>query len=158
MCRLGIPFRIHTDQGRKFESALFTELCSLLEIIKSRTTRQITLNLTVCWRGSDLSFLCRMDSQYYGDENLQSSFKRQKRYHDVCDRWSWMEMVPTKSKPKIRIGLDRTLQGYSKVLGYYIWDEAWCNEQNGCSTCGSPKVTTWQWNVRESIWFWQWSK
>lgn len=86
MCRLGIPFRIHTDQGRKFESALFTELCSLLEIIKSRTTRQITLNLTVCWRGSDLSFLCRMDSQYYGDENLQSSFKRQKRYHDVCDR------------------------------------------------------------------------
>lgn len=38
MCRLGIPFRIQTDQGREFESAWFTELCSLLEIIKSRTT------------------------------------------------------------------------------------------------------------------------
>lgn len=38
LCHLGILFRIHTDQGRKFESALFTELCSLMEIIKSRTT------------------------------------------------------------------------------------------------------------------------
>lgn len=37
-CPLGIPFRIHNDQGREFESALFAELCSLLETIKSRTT------------------------------------------------------------------------------------------------------------------------
>lgn len=38
MCRLGIPFRIHTDQGREFKSALFAELFSLLVIIKFRTT------------------------------------------------------------------------------------------------------------------------
>ena len=38
ICRFGTPARIHTDQGREFESLLFAELCKLLGINKSRTT------------------------------------------------------------------------------------------------------------------------
>ena len=36
--RFGTPCRIHTDQGREFESHLFANLCELLEITKTRTT------------------------------------------------------------------------------------------------------------------------
>ena len=38
ICRYGAPESIHTDQGRNFESNLFSELCSLLDIHKTRTT------------------------------------------------------------------------------------------------------------------------
>ena len=38
ICRFGTPTRIHTDQGREFESKLFASLCDLLDIKKSRTT------------------------------------------------------------------------------------------------------------------------
>ena len=38
ICRFGAPAFIHTDQGRNFESSLFRELCSLLNIQKTRTT------------------------------------------------------------------------------------------------------------------------
>jgi hypothetical protein len=38
ICRLGVPAVIHSDQGRQFESKLFTEMCSLLGITKTRTT------------------------------------------------------------------------------------------------------------------------
>ena len=37
-CRFGTAARIHTDQGREFESELFSEICKLLGIEKSRTT------------------------------------------------------------------------------------------------------------------------
>jgi hypothetical protein len=36
--RMGVPFEICSDQGRNFESKLFSELCKLLHIHKSRTT------------------------------------------------------------------------------------------------------------------------
>ena len=36
--RLGSPCIIHSDQGRQFESDLFTALCTLLEVTKTRTT------------------------------------------------------------------------------------------------------------------------
>ncbi|VDI83088.1 Hypothetical predicted protein [Mytilus galloprovincialis] len=38
ICRFGAPTRIHTDQGREFESNLFSEICKLLGVEKSRTT------------------------------------------------------------------------------------------------------------------------
>ena len=33
----GCPFVLHSDQGRNFESDLWKEICSLLEIHKTRT-------------------------------------------------------------------------------------------------------------------------
>jgi hypothetical protein len=38
VCRFGIPEQLHSDQGRQFESELFTEMCKLLGIKKTRTT------------------------------------------------------------------------------------------------------------------------
>ena len=36
--RFGVPMVLHSDQGRNFESAVFTEMCALLGIEKTRTT------------------------------------------------------------------------------------------------------------------------
>ncbi len=36
--RFGAPLELHTDQGRNFESSLFRNVCSLLQITKTRTT------------------------------------------------------------------------------------------------------------------------
>ncbi len=38
VCRYGIPGQLHSDQGRQFESALWSEMCRLLHITKTRTT------------------------------------------------------------------------------------------------------------------------
>ena len=38
ICRFGAPETIHTDQGRNFEAVLFSEMCQLLGIHKTRTT------------------------------------------------------------------------------------------------------------------------
>lgn len=38
ICRYGTPYRIHTDQGREFESQLFSEMCTKLDIYKTHTT------------------------------------------------------------------------------------------------------------------------
>ena len=34
----GVPLSVHTDQGQNFESQLFTQICALFEITKTRTT------------------------------------------------------------------------------------------------------------------------
>ncbi|GBM45473.1 Retrovirus-related Pol polyprotein from transposon 412 [Araneus ventricosus] len=36
--RYGVPMILHSDQGTNFNSALLTELCNLLGILKTRTT------------------------------------------------------------------------------------------------------------------------
>lgn len=36
--RFGIPNSVHSDQGKQFESRLFSEMCKLLQITKTRTT------------------------------------------------------------------------------------------------------------------------
>lgn len=36
--RYGCPLEVHSDQGNQYESALFREMCKLLEINKTRTT------------------------------------------------------------------------------------------------------------------------
>lgn len=38
ICRLGVPIQVHSDQGRNFESSLFSEMTKLLGIQKTRTT------------------------------------------------------------------------------------------------------------------------
>ena len=38
IARFGCPYDIHSDQGCNYKSALFSELCQLLEIRKTRTT------------------------------------------------------------------------------------------------------------------------
>ena len=38
VCWFGAPVLIHSDQGQNFESALFTEMCQLLGMKKTRTT------------------------------------------------------------------------------------------------------------------------
>ena len=34
----GCPYDLHTDQGKNFTSAIFTELCQLMEIRKTRSS------------------------------------------------------------------------------------------------------------------------
>ena len=36
--RFGVPFQLHSDQGRNFEAELFQKMCELLGIEKTRTT------------------------------------------------------------------------------------------------------------------------
>ena len=36
--RFSVPTTIHSDQGSQFESELFTEMCQLLQINKTKTT------------------------------------------------------------------------------------------------------------------------
>ena len=38
ICRFGVPDRIHSDQGHNFESKIFSEMCQLQSINKTRTS------------------------------------------------------------------------------------------------------------------------
>ena len=49
VCRFGVPVLIHSDQGRNFESALFTEMCQLLGMKKTRQLHTIQ-NQMAWWR------------------------------------------------------------------------------------------------------------
>ena len=62
--RFGVPWCVHTDQGRNFDSELFQTFCSLLEAAKTRTTpyrpsangqveryNQLVLNFLRCFLG-----------------------------------------------------------------------------------------------------------
>ncbi|GBL91129.1 hypothetical protein AVEN_184489-1 [Araneus ventricosus] len=63
----GVPMILHLDQGTNFNSALFTELCKLLGILKTRTTtlhpesdgmverfnRMILNHVFICFEESD---------------------------------------------------------------------------------------------------------
>ena len=39
IAKFGCPLKIHMDQGRKFTENLFTQVCQLLQIVKTRTTQ-----------------------------------------------------------------------------------------------------------------------
>ena len=36
--RLGTPLELHSDQGRNYESQLFAQVCTMLDIHKTRTS------------------------------------------------------------------------------------------------------------------------
>ena len=38
IARFGVPYTIHSDQGAQYESQLFSQMCQLLGIKKTRTT------------------------------------------------------------------------------------------------------------------------
>ena len=38
IARYGTPLEIHSDQGKNFESSLFSEICKLVEVRKTRIT------------------------------------------------------------------------------------------------------------------------
>ena len=38
VARFGVPSAIHSDQGKQFEGKVFTEMCRVLNIKKTRTT------------------------------------------------------------------------------------------------------------------------
>lgn len=38
IARFGVPLEVHTDQGSNFVSDLFKEVCSLLDVKKTRST------------------------------------------------------------------------------------------------------------------------
>ncbi len=40
VARFGCPLSLHSDRGRNYSSSLFAELCNLLEIRKSRTSKK----------------------------------------------------------------------------------------------------------------------
>lgn len=67
IARFGSPLELHTDQRRNVKSSLFQELCSLLQITKTRTTPYHPSSNSQVER-----FNCMLLQMIYGDENQKN--------------------------------------------------------------------------------------
>ncbi|KAK3753675.1 hypothetical protein QZH41_003322 [Actinostola sp. cb2023] len=82
--RFGVPRQLHSDQGRNFISAVFTEMCALLGIDKTRTTALHPQSDGMVERYNKTleSMLAKFTSEHQRDWDEHHQTERQKRYYD----------------------------------------------------------------------------
>mgnify|MGYP003690680141 CR=1 FL=1 len=87
ICRLGVPAVIHSDQGRQFESKLFTEMCSLLGIRKTRITPYRPQSNGMVERFN--STLTTMMGSFVNDNNSDWDEQLHVQYVMMAYRYHW---------------------------------------------------------------------